>query len=438
MALLWIAGFGSRPVSSWLSVNAGAGSAEAYLEGNWLERTISLVLIAGAIVVLSRRRTVLKGFARQNTWLFVFVGYCLLSVLWSDYPFVAFKRWFRDFGNVLIVLVLLTEINSVEAVKTVFVRCAYLLVPLSFLFVRYFPEIGRQYTGWNSNSMMVVGVATHKNTLGALLLVSVGFLGWDLIRWRQGEQSPEWFGWFDRAAVIGMATWLLMVADSATSLVCTVLFFGVYLITGRKVVLRRARLTEFYLLLGVCLWVALDGVFNVYETLIMSLGRDTTLTTRTDLWPVVVAQVENPLIGAGFKSFWAGERMIRLWVERGGIVQAHSGYVETYLNGGYLGLLFLGIMMLAGLQNIKRGLLAGSEFARVRFAFWVVAIFYNYSEAGFNQPSLVWVVTLISVMEMPALVQMHEVAVGTARRFSGARFELRPALFGKLGGSGTR
>ena len=65
---------------------------------------------------------------------------------WSEEPFVASKRWLKDFGNVVMVLVLLTEKNPLDAVRAVFVRCAYLLVPLSVLFVKYYVWLGKVYS----------------------------------------------------------------------------------------------------------------------------------------------------------------------------------------------------------------------------------------------------------------------------------------------------
>ena len=107
------------------------------------------------------------------------------------------------------------------------------------------------------------------------------------------------------------------------------------------------------------------------------------------------------MFGAGFKSFWSGERMERLWESLPGIVQAHSGYVELYLNGGLVGLAFLTILLLTGFSRIKQRLMAGDDYARVQLTFWVITLVYNFSEASFNQLSLLWIVTLLIVAERP-------------------------------------
>jgi exopolysaccharide production protein ExoQ len=415
LVVLWAVIFASRPVSGWFQGGAVVSSVDQYLEGSPVDRAVFLVLIAIGYVALLRRRIPLGEIVRKNAWLFVFYGFWAISVLWSDYPFVAFKRWFKDFGSVVMVLLLLTDRNPIETVKAVFVRSAYLLVPMSVLFVRFYPEIGRAYTGFSQNDLMYVGVATHKNTLGALLLVSCIFLIWDLVDRRQGTAAGT--GRLDRAdsfVVLLMAIWLLLIADSATAMLCTVGGAVLFMATRIDLVRRRLRHVELYVLLGIVGWYILDSVFHVSELLVSSVGRDMTLTTRTDAWELFFQLDINPIVGAGFKSFWAGDRMTEIWRDFPGIVQAHNGYIETYLEGGLLGLLVLAALLVAGFRKIKRGLLAGDRFAGVRLTFWAITLFYNFSEAAFTQLSLLWIVTLLVIMEAPPMASAAAESTVTA------------------------
>jgi O-antigen ligase len=196
-----------------------------------------------------------------------------------------------------------------------------------------------------------------------------------------------------------MALWLLRIANSATSLACTFVGIGIYVITGIRFVKPTLRYVEVYGAVGAVLWWLADSVLHLTELVVTGLGRDMTLTTRTDAWQLFLSIDLNPLIGAGFKSFWAGERMARIWQDFPGIVQAHNGYIETYLEGGVLGLTFLAILMLAAFRAIKRSLVAGDDYARIRLAFWFVAVAYNFTEAAYTQLSLLWIVTLLIVTE---------------------------------------
>src|SRR6516225_7250116 len=133
LAVIWLAICASRPVSTWFQSGTAYATPDDYLEGSPLDGLVFLLLILAGCAVLLWRRIPMAQIVSQNRWIFVFYLYCGLSVFWSDYPFVAFKRLYKDFGNVILLLVLFTERDPVEAVKAAFVRCAYILVPLSYV-----------------------------------------------------------------------------------------------------------------------------------------------------------------------------------------------------------------------------------------------------------------------------------------------------------------
>src|SRR5215472_17060646 len=86
----------TRNVSDWLHLYANGGSESGqYMEGSPLDRAIlTLFLALGVMVVLGRSRKV-GTILRSNLQILLFFSYCLMSVLWSDYPDIALKRWFR-------------------------------------------------------------------------------------------------------------------------------------------------------------------------------------------------------------------------------------------------------------------------------------------------------------------------------------------------------
>ena len=69
-----------------------------------------------------------------------------------------------------------------------------------------------------------------------------------------------------------------------------------------------------------------------------ALGRNSTLTGRTEIWKLVLGMANNPIFGAGYESFWLGERLQKLWHYYWfPINEAHNGYIEIYLNLGWIG-----------------------------------------------------------------------------------------------------
>jgi hypothetical protein len=400
--VIWAAMIGSRPISTWFNFFGGAGGqAEAYDEGSPVERLVYFALIAYGLLTLYRRHVSLREVIRSNRWLSVFFLYWLCSVVWSDAPFVSLKRWVKDIGNVVMVLILLTEAYPLQAVKAVFARCAYVLIPMSVLLIKFYSELGRTYHVW-SGEMMYTGVATHKNTLGVLVLVCGLFFMWDVLdRFHGKHPQQSWLGLMSDFPLIGMTLWLLVLAHSATALGCAVAGAAIYFGLGMPFFRQRVKHLEWYVIGGgFALWL-LNSVFDVTRFVVVDmLGRDLTLTTRTEVWPMLLKMSDDFVLGSGFNSFWSGERLAVIY-GMFGIIQAHNGYLETYLNGGIVGVGLLLVFLFAVNKNIKREHFLGVDYARVRMMFLVIAIIYDFTEAAFNKMGLIWFVLLLVATQYP-------------------------------------
>lgn len=218
--LIWMFIVGSRLPMQWLGGQGITPQAKAFEEGNPLDRTVFAVLIVLAAAILLSRSFKWGNFFADNISLLALVSFALLSVFWSDFPFVALKRWVRDSGNYLVILVVLSDPRPLDAVRTLLRRLCYLLIPLSIVLIKYFPFIGKQYSNWTGANSFV-GVTTGKNLLGALCLVSGIFFFWDTIgRWRDRKERRTKRIIMVNVAFIIMTLWLLYLANSATSRVC--------------------------------------------------------------------------------------------------------------------------------------------------------------------------------------------------------------------------
>ena len=61
------------------------------------------------LTVIARRRINWPEVAAQNRWLIILFLYMLVSILWSDYPFVSIKRWIKAGGTLAMALIVLQE-----------------------------------------------------------------------------------------------------------------------------------------------------------------------------------------------------------------------------------------------------------------------------------------------------------------------------------------
>ena len=401
--VIWLFILGSRNPSQWLGGGAGM-AAQALEEGNPLNLTISSALILLAIGILVSRRFKWDHFLARNVVLMALLSFALLSVLWSDFPFVALKRWFRDLGNYLVILVALSDRRPLEAVRTLLRRLFFLLIPLSVVLIKYYPGLGKSWDPWTGIAEYS-GVTTGKNMLGALCLVSGLFFFWDTVtRWADRKERRTKRIILVNVVFIAMTLWLLNVSNSATSRVCLVVGCLVIAAAHSKPVKRRPALLTVLIPLGICGYLLLAVGFGVDVSAVVAeaVGRDPTLTDRTKIWAFVLGMHTNPLVGAGYESFWLGPRLEYFWQYSGlgHINEAHNGFLEVYLNLGIIGLSLLGWFLIASYRTICRRLERFSSFGSLNLALWTTLLFYSATEASFRS-GLMWLTFLMGAIAVP-------------------------------------
>jgi len=147
---------------------------------------------------------------------------------------------------------------------------------------------------------------------------------------------------------------------------------------------------------------AAEWAFGIYANALVLLGKDPTLTDRTVLWHDLLQVEINPIFGAGFESFWLGDRFrefaaSRWWAPN----QAHNGYLETYLNLGLVGLFLLIAVLVATFWKGRRELFRNFEFGRFRLGFLLAVVAYNWTEAAFKNISPIWFVFYLIALDYP-------------------------------------
>ncbi len=236
-----------------------------------------------------------------------FLVYCFLAVLWSDFPIIAFKRWIKnswppDHGPNSFHRAGSRGGASIRLMK----RCAYVIVPVSILFIKYYPEWGRSLDEW-TGAAMNNGVAVGKNMLGAdCLILGLFFLWHWLETWRTERSKARRNELLLTGGLIYLIWWLLSMSHSSTSLMCSVIGASIMLFLGRRFVNKNFIGT--YLLGAITIYALAEITFGISGYLITALGRDATLTGRTELWQQLFGFHTNPIFGVGFESFWLGDR----------------------------------------------------------------------------------------------------------------------------------
>lgn len=402
---VWLFLISSRAASLWLGMDQNLDSTEAYVEGSPIDRAVFTILLLAALVVLVARMDRVGSMLRKNALIMLFFSFCAVSILWSDFPFVAFKRFTKALGDLVMVLIILTESKPMAAVKRLVTRLGFLLFPVSVLFIKYYPDIGRRLT--NSWTEEPTGVTTQKNQLGLdCMMYGVLFLWMFLSVYREREDPNRRRRLLAYGSIIATIIWLLSQCNSTTSITGLVCAGGVMWLISRP---SRNRVVVHLLVLAVLGAAVTALFFDPGGGMVGALGKDPTLTGRTQTWSLVFGLHTNPWIGTGFESFWLGPRLeaMRNALPNFPITQAHNGYIEVYLNLGWIGISLLALLLLTGYQRVIFCLRQNRLQGSLLLGLFLCTLFFAFTEAAFRSMTISWIFLLLVIMGASDSVLPH-------------------------------
>lgn len=406
LAVIWMWIVGSRSVSAWLGVSPTGGNVQ--LDGSPVDAAIFGVLLAAAIGVLIHRSSRTRTLLAANLPILIYFLYCLISVAWSYHPDVSFKRWIKAIGDLAMVLVVTTDPQPRAALERIFSRVGFLLFPISLLFIKYYGNLGRGYTP--DGEPMNTGVTTNKNILGVtLLVISLGTL-WHVVSLLRAKSQPNrGRHLLAQTTLLAFGIVLLGMAHSATSIACFILGGGLILATGLRT-FRHQPARVHMLCLALVLAAGVTMVFGGESVVTSALGRNSNLTGRTEIWAAVIPAVPNPIVGAGFESFWISPCAQKFWRSLVGwwhpewLNEAHNGYIEIYLNLGCIGVCLISLILVSGYRRAMVAFRLNASIGGLMLAYIVAAAVYSITEAGFRSLDPIWIVLLVAVVSANGVV----------------------------------
>jgi len=398
LPVIWLGIVSSRTVTGWLGIAPPAG-VDTQLDGSPVDRFVFMVLLAAGVIALMGRSNRTKALLKASWPLLLYFSYCLLSTLWSPFPDVAFKRWIKAIGDLVMVLVVVTDPEPLEALRRLFSRVGFLLLPLSVLYIKYYPALGRGYDP--SGDPMNTGVTTNKNTLGVVALVlSLGAL-WGVKTVLAAKDEParrrHLLAW---SVFLGFGLIVLSMAHSSTSLACFALGSLLMLASGLPVIRCRPGAVH-ALVLSIMLVGVLTMLFGGDATVVHALGRETDFTGRTEIWAAVIPACPNRLIGAGYESFWIGPWLTQVYSNLSRYMhvnEAHNGYIEVYLNLGWLGLILISTILIGGYRRAVAAFRRDPGLGGLALALIAASAVYSITEAGFRNLDPVWIALLLAIV----------------------------------------
>ena len=322
-------------------------------------------------------------------------GLTLVSAAWSLDPGVTLRRSLAVVMTAVFGLWLAARFSWRDLIRLVALMFAVLAMG-SFVAGALFPGFGVMHEihvgAWR-------GLWWEKNTLGAMMAwASLAFCA----AAASAPSAAERRVWF---AFVFLSLLLVLLSTSKTALLAAMIAVG----GPAGIALARrgfgfAACAVFLLLIGLG---GLIGVLLIGPGVILeALGRDATLTGRTEIWAVLTGQIaERPLTGYGYGVFWEVEGGPAFWVRQETawpVPTAHNAWLETALALGLPGAAFALLLVLAGLGVAALRLFSGlsTYWALPFLTSWLVV---SFSESNLlEQNGLVWLLLSMTLAKLLA------------------------------------
>lgn len=188
------------------------------------------------------------------------------------------------------------------------------------------------------------GIYIHKNAMGRLM--AVGAIVLLLLTF-----SNRKYRWLTGIGV-GLSVGLLLLSQSKGALV---VFITLVALLPLYNALRwnYTIAVPFTIIMVIIGGSGLTWLVSELETVLGALGKDITLTGRTNVWAAAIELInQRPLFGYGYGAFWLGlesEYSAYIWSYAGWEVpNAHNGFIDLTLDLGYTG---ISVFLLGYLMN---------------------------------------------------------------------------------------
>jgi O-antigen ligase len=335
------------------------GDIDKDLEGNVANQICGLITLLVPLFFFIRNKVFLsKTFYRSNFFLLVFMLCVIASIGWSHDPMLSFKR-FIAMLSVVFFAGFIAYNYTLEKI-TFMLGCAIGVAALIGLMLAVvMPDVAFLSGGIRDGAFK--GIFAEKNAGARLNAIAILLL---LPMIRQRNRWALFCSFFSLIAIL--------LAQSATGVALiisgTVSYW--YFLTLIRLHINRSQWLFFgctLVFLLVCLML-----YNHVAWLLEIAGRDPSLTDRTMIWELLAPFVDEQwLKGYGFGAFWASPDASAFITRWGYIGNAHSGYMETLLNGGVIQLTALALLLGEALLKQYRAVTA-NQAARFRASALVI------------------------------------------------------------------
>jgi len=345
------------------------------------------------LLVAHHHREILK-LVSQNKLLVLVIAYILLSTTWAFDPNASLRRA-AAFGLTAVFCAYLALRYSPLDILKLAGWGLLVVAVLSLVSAVLFPEFGLEpfgrKMGWWKGICGINTAFGRFMALGILVIWCLRRADWRLQR-------------FD-VLVFGLFLLCTYHAHAASSLAAVFgAFCSILAIWSRSVFnIELAPKVLIGTLVGLVLLATVP--FYLGDVLLL-LSRDETLTNRVFIWRAAFEQGwHNPIFGVGYSSFWIEGNAASAFHNMFGsanteVGNGHNGYLDVWLELGFVGLGLLLLLMAQALTRVIRYLtVSGEPFAEFYGGLLVFIVIYSIAEKViFVHSEFTWMMFMTGLM----------------------------------------
>jgi O-antigen ligase len=339
------------------------------------------------LLVINAKRIVSQALRMRMITLLALFTIC--SALWSQDPFRSAYNGVFYLIETLFAFYLVLKFDPEELLSVVMMAGLALSV-LNLAMVFSLPQFAVAQSA--RDGVAWTGLFTDRTSTGKCLV----FLLSPAIIFRR--RSRNW----QHLIYIVLLSFLVFMAHAATARVISILYVG--LMGSIRLSSRFGRRSSLVIVGIFCLVGALALCIGILflPHVLGALGRNATLSGRTEIWSLVLGSIsKRPLLGYGFYAFWQGLKgesanliVGAHWV----FGYAHNGILEICLQLGLLGTALFFVTLFQAIKNawfcLRNGCPPGVEWYIGLIA---LTILYNVDES-----TVLWPIDLLSILYIVA------------------------------------
>ncbi len=270
------------------------------------------------------------GVAKGGLLAILMAAYFLSSLLWSVDPSTTVQRGIFYVIFLFGVIGVAANLKDTEFIEAVNLICALCAIASLALLVLSPGEAWMPHDALDSGPNDLRGIFPHKNVLGEVMAAG-SLANAHLIR--SSKKRVRNFA----VAVLLLFVSVLSKSSSSNMIILYVYFFSVVALLFRQGGAARAVGAVLVMLFT----LIVIAVVSFPDFFLEMIGKDPTLTGRTELWALVIDEIlERPIQGWGFRAFWGPANPVAASISaavRWGVPHAHNGLLEMLLEVGVPG-----------------------------------------------------------------------------------------------------